>query len=62
MPAAARHMPRIQNGRGMMPARYCSPMSTGSPSAVTVIVRGNGTRRYSVHTYTRQPSHSLMAV
>ena len=62
MPAAARHMPKIQNGSDIMPARYCNPMSTGNPSATTRIVRCNDTLRYSTHTYTRQPSHSLMAV
>ena len=47
MPMAARHMPKIQNGRDMVPAKYCSPISTGRPSVVVRIVRINGTRRYN---------------
>ena len=55
-------MPTIQNQIGILPSKYCTATIAGRPTALTMMERRNGTRRYSTAMYTMHAAHSQMAV
>ena len=55
-------MPIIQNQSGIKPSKYCTATNTMRLPMLTETVRFNGTLRYIDAIYTKQASHSQMAV
>ena len=62
MQPKASSMPTIQNQIGILPSKYCTATIAGRPTALTMMERRNGTRRYSTAMYTMHAAHSQMAV